>query len=150
MKKIAYHNPKKHVVYVGGKAIQPNQTREIDEVDHPDYKRPDQAETPVEDALAALSAGKAADIAKAVPALSDADLIALQALEDERAESKQRKGVYEAIATEQLNRAGDEAATTFEEELAGKEDDELQVMLEAFSEDADAVAKIQAEIDSRA
>jgi len=111
---IAIDNPGKSPIYVNGKAIMPDETRVFKAADVPPYLRPEQQEQADDDngagsegskennTLAELLEGAIPTIVEALPGLKDDDLQALAGLEQA---GKDRKGVLEAIAAEQLKRA---------------------------------------------
>ena len=103
MSLIAFTNTKKHTVYVGNKSIKPGETREVEETLAPSFKAEKPAQTEPENPLAELLSGNVPSVLEALEALSDADLVVLQELED-HAENP-RKGVLEGLLTETLRRA---------------------------------------------
>lgn len=107
MKKIPCTNDTDKYITVGTVTIPPGQTRDVEETLHPDYHAT-QAE-PESAAkvhpLAALLACTVPTIVEALPALALADLAQLAELEN--AGEKPRKTLLDAIAEQQLAKAGE-------------------------------------------
>lgn len=92
-------------IYVGGAMVPPGETRHFPAHQVPEHLRPKApapARAPEPDTVLALLDGTVADIAGALPGLSDEDLARLRQAEED---GKTRKGVMEAITEEVLRRA---------------------------------------------
>lgn len=107
MKKIPYTNETDKYITVGTVTIPPGQTRDVEETLHPDYHavQVEPVTAPPADLLAALLAGTVAAIVAALPGLTQADLAEL--VERENASEKPRKTLLDAIAEQQLAKAGE-------------------------------------------
>jgi len=100
MKEIAYHNDKDHAVHIGGKTIMPGNTRMVDASMLPNAHERAEDEAHVSEPT--LLDGTVAEIAAALPGLSNEELAQLE--EDEES-GNTRKGVMKVIAEENLARA---------------------------------------------
>lgn len=102
---IAYTNNTDTNIHIGGKIITPNNTREIDDSFlNPEFTNPPETEETVnENPLVELLKGNVKAITEGIIALTDEDLIELEALETDSA--KPRTSVLEAINKLQLTRA---------------------------------------------
>jgi hypothetical protein len=109
--KIPVSNNTAMPIYVGGLMIPPGETRHFEAHQVPAHLRPQPAEAAPEpapaDPLAELVKHKVADVAAALPDLSDEDLA--RVLELDAADGNARKGVAEAVAAEQLRRAAEQS-----------------------------------------
>jgi len=152
MPKVPFQNKAKHNCHIGGVVVRPGETRFIEAREHPDYKPPIVAVV-TQSYVQSLFELDTKDIKLALPDLSDEDLGQLEALEKAR-KPKPRKGVMEAIAAEQLDRAaGDPTqaeldAAAFVESLPGIDQDEL-LQLALDTEDEGQKALIAGELQRR-
>lgn len=92
--------------FVMGMMIPPGETRTFEEHEAPPELRPDAEkapEAPGDDPLLAVSALSVGKLATGLPALSDDELLRLEALE--QAKDKPRQGALAAITAERLRRA---------------------------------------------
>ena len=106
MEQVAYYNDKPHTVHIGGKAIGPGQTREVDERDLPSKQSAETPAAAVNDPLLYLLDLSVNEFNKRIPDLLSEELVRLKAAEEA---GKPRKGVIGAIEAELLERAGTEA-----------------------------------------
>lgn len=146
--KVAFFNPKPHVVYIGGQGIPPNETREIDARHHPDYQRPATASTPEPDLLETLLEKKVDAIEAELDNLDDEQLARLDLLE--QAQKKPRKTLIESIARLQLERA--QAASEMEqfaEQIKNAAADELGELAVLHADNPQLLGLIDAELASR-
>ncbi len=101
-----YTNTKPHAVHIGGKRIEPGETRLVDMAPisgkAADIEAPDEADDPLV-YVRDLADDNVSAIKNAVPHLSDEELAELQRLEAER--DKPRVSVSELLTAEQLKRA---------------------------------------------
>lgn len=100
---VPYTNHRKHAVHIGGKRIEPGETREVDASLAP---RPAAAQPAAPDPDAGLRTildHKATEIPELLASLSDDELGRLEALEGDA--SRPRKTVLEAIEETRLERA---------------------------------------------
>lgn len=98
-------NDGKNPLPCAGRLIPPGEGLSIDEKEAPPHLRPQQAapeQQPPQDPILALINGKVPEIADALPALSDGDLMKLKEAEED---GKNRLGVMKAVAEEELRRA---------------------------------------------
>lgn len=151
---VPVHNSGKHIMYVGGRAIPPGETRHIHHSLIPGHTghSEEAAEAKPEEpkGIADLVTGKVSEIKEAVPNLSDEDLQALQEAEKAGA---QRKGVFTAIEEERLKRAAnphEREAAEVQNMLPDLDDDELQQLLQDHADDDGVRSLVQDEIDRRA
>ncbi|MBR8137192.1 hypothetical protein [Burkholderia cenocepacia] len=112
MKKVPYFNDSDRFKHIGGVTIPPGETREVEAVFVAAGPAPTQASDGKSEStssgstdvdIATLQTKTAAVIKDAILTLSDEQLVALNTAEE--AANAPRKGVLEAIAAEQLNRA---------------------------------------------
>jgi hypothetical protein len=109
MKTIFYTNNSEHVKHLGGKMIRPGETREVAEIDHPDYS-PAAPEAPTPDAaerqaVRDILEHNVPEIEAMLGQLSDRELSLLEAAE--QADERPRKTLLEAFEEERLRRAAD-------------------------------------------
>ena len=106
-----YTNTKPHAVHIGGKRIEPGETRLVDMAatsgKAAEIADPAEADDPLA-YVRDLADDNVSAIKNAVPHLSDEELVELQRLEAER--DKPRVSVSELITAEQLKRAADDQA----------------------------------------
>lgn len=106
IKQIPVTNDGESTMYVGGLAIPAGETRLIDErLVPPEYKEAEllAADTAETDPLEALIALSVAKLVLGLPALTDEELVRLEALEN--AKEKPRAGALAEITAEMLRRA---------------------------------------------
>lgn len=106
---IAYTNNNKHTVHIGGKAIAPGDTREVEETLLASFKpvRHDLGEedsaTPLTDRLNEILSGNVKSVSDSLEALNDEELALMETLENES--EAPRKGVLQSILNETVARA---------------------------------------------
>ena len=139
MARIPWTNPKSHPVHVGGKRVDPGETRDVDValVQTPAPTAGDPEPDP-DAAYRRILGHRVGEVTEMLGTLQTADLDRLETLESDAANP--RKGVLEAIEAERLERAkagdqsdgggdamaDDEALAQFRGELADMPANELQ------------------------
>lgn len=156
--KVPFTNRGKHIATIGGVRVYPDETRMVEERDHPDYptarpeKRPRKRHS---DPVLALLDSPIADIVPRLPKLTDAEFDKLQ--QAERDGNKTRKSLLKAFDEEWARRAA------LAEDLGMEYDDfvlrldidleELEQLLASERENANrerVIEAYQAEIERRA
>jgi len=103
MKEIPFTNNDDHAVHIGNKMVPPHETRMVDPSMLPDAHEGNEApEQQAPDPLLSILDGSVADVAEALPGLSDEEI---DTLEQAELDGKARKGVEQAIAEVRLTRA---------------------------------------------
>jgi hypothetical protein len=104
MMKTHYTNETNKFQHIGGVTVPPGETREVDASALPNYQPEGAPPAPLQvDPIAELLKKKVADVAAALPELSQEDLGKVAALEQD---GQNRKSLMEAIGAENLRRAG--------------------------------------------
>jgi len=104
MKEIPFTNSEDHAVHIGNKMVPAHETRMVDPSMLPDAheSNTDENTAAPSNPLLEILDGNVAEVAEALPGLSDAEL---DMVEQAEADGNTRKGVEKAITEERLRRA---------------------------------------------
>lgn len=154
-REIPVHNPGKNVLYVGGNAIPPRETRILPadlvpvHLLAPETPAEPGIDAPDDDAaLRELLGGTVAEVRASLDPLSDEHLVQLAELEAKDHGGAGRKGVLEAIAEEQITRASRSHLAEFQDSLQALDEEALLVLLDEHGNDLDKADLVQAALDA--